>query len=236
MTRKERTRYEALLRVRDFGAAHVELFPESSRGGQAFAEVGAAVEAFETSATSKIGAAKDGRREKAVARAAVKDAMRAIARTARSVRPRLSKGENKLLMPDNTSDAALLRAAEDFVKEGTKNAELLIALGLPSTFVADLVKAVDAFEKARTERHSGRRSVRGAQIEMTAALSRGAVALATLDAVVINLIGKDPGLSAAWDRDRRIVGDKARKRNIPAAPTAADGAGKASDDTVKKAS
>ena len=236
MTRKERTRYEALVRVRGFGAAHRELFPESSLGGQALAEVGAAVEAFDTHATAKLAAAKDGRREKAVARAAVKAAMRTISRNARSVRPQLRKGQNPFVMPDRRSDAALLHAADNFANAAEADPARFIALGLPPTFVADLRQAIASLEKAVDERNDGRRAVTDAQSSMTAALARGAVALATLDAVVINLVGKDPGLSAAWDRDRRVVGDKARKTRASVAAKATIMKEDSPNDPLKKVS
>ena len=47
MTRQQRFKYEMFVRVRDFGAAHAALFPEASKGGQAFARVLAAVAALD---------------------------------------------------------------------------------------------------------------------------------------------------------------------------------------------
>ena len=49
MTRMERTRYEMLLRVRDFGRRYQSRFPESSDGAQAFATVARAVAEIEAS-------------------------------------------------------------------------------------------------------------------------------------------------------------------------------------------
>jgi hypothetical protein len=39
MTRQQRFKYEMFVRVRDFGVAHAALFPETSKGGPAFARV-----------------------------------------------------------------------------------------------------------------------------------------------------------------------------------------------------
>ena len=43
MKKTQRVRYEMFVRVRDFGIANVERFPQSSAGGLAFARVTAAV-------------------------------------------------------------------------------------------------------------------------------------------------------------------------------------------------
>jgi hypothetical protein len=54
-----------LARVRDFGEAHKDLFPESSDGGQAFAIVSAAVAKLLVYARSKVsttGATGEGRK------------------------------------------------------------------------------------------------------------------------------------------------------------------------------
>jgi len=60
MTRKDRVRYEMLLRIRDFGKAHHELFPESKSGHQAFGIVARAIEQVDghTSGTRSIVASR----------------------------------------------------------------------------------------------------------------------------------------------------------------------------------
>ena len=85
MTRQQRYRYEMFVRVRDFGAAHKELFPESSTGGQWFAEVSGAVAAIDGHLKNRIVAVADSRRVKSTTRAAVLDYMKTIALTARQV-------------------------------------------------------------------------------------------------------------------------------------------------------
>ena len=43
MTKEQRFKYQMFVRVRDFGVVHAALFPEASKGGQAFARVSKAV-------------------------------------------------------------------------------------------------------------------------------------------------------------------------------------------------
>ena len=47
MTKSQKARHEMFVRVRDFGAAHTQLFPESSTGGKSFQQVTAAVAAID---------------------------------------------------------------------------------------------------------------------------------------------------------------------------------------------
>jgi hypothetical protein len=60
MLKTERIRYEMFLRVRDFGTTYRDLFPESSAGGQAFAQVAQAISEIDWHAQAKLGAARDG--------------------------------------------------------------------------------------------------------------------------------------------------------------------------------
>ena len=46
MDRSNRFKYEMFVRVRDYGIAQADLFPESTKAGQRFAEVAAAVAAI----------------------------------------------------------------------------------------------------------------------------------------------------------------------------------------------
>ena len=86
MTRHQRARYESLVRVREFGKAHCELFPPSSTGGRAFANVATAAAEIEAHATAKILTAKDGREATQVARNILIDRMKIVARTGKGLR------------------------------------------------------------------------------------------------------------------------------------------------------
>ena len=60
MTRKERVRYEMLLRVGEFAVAHRGLFPETSAGAKTFAKVVEATDAVSVHVTSKTKGAQEG--------------------------------------------------------------------------------------------------------------------------------------------------------------------------------
>ena len=62
MTNQEIRNHQMLVRVREFGAAHRDLFPARSVAGQLFAAVGAAAEEREQHASSEF-AGKSGEQD-----------------------------------------------------------------------------------------------------------------------------------------------------------------------------
>jgi len=204
MTRKERHRLEMLQRVRDFGAAHVALFPESSEGAQAFAAVTAAAEAINTNAVKKLLTAKDGQEALVAARQVVIDQMRVIAGTAKAI-PRLVTSDPKFRVPDRKADTTLITAARTFIADAQTDRDRLIRLGMPATTIPDLADAVAALDKAVAERAEGRAQAKGAQTAIKDAIVGGIAAVRTLDVVVINAIRQDAALVAEWKQHRRIA-------------------------------
>ena len=68
MTRRQRFKYEMFVRVRDFGVAQAALFPEASKGSQAFARVLAAVAALDEQQKAHLLGLAEARRIKAATR------------------------------------------------------------------------------------------------------------------------------------------------------------------------
>lgn len=212
MTRRERIRYEMFTRVRDFGAAHRDVFRDGSAGAQAFAKVADAAAAFETHLDAKSTTAAQSRQTKTTARNALKARMRGVIRTSRGVARVAADGRKALRMPLRRSDIALLTAARACVKAAKPIEADCIHLGLPATFLADLRDAIDDYERVIRDRRTHRAAAAAAQKGITAAIADGFTAIRTLDIVVTNAIETDPERFAAWQRDRRLVGDKRRKR------------------------
>src|SRR5262249_28798098 len=85
MTEKEMRQYQTLVRVRDFGVAHRDLFPARSVAGKLFAEVAAAADALQQHETTELagrGGQQDSALSKDAARLALRRQVRAIAQTA----------------------------------------------------------------------------------------------------------------------------------------------------------
>jgi hypothetical protein len=74
-----------LVRVRPFGEAHRDRFPESTAGAQAFASIAAAVTELSGHAVSKMSASREARSAKAAARQALTSRLDVIARAARVI-------------------------------------------------------------------------------------------------------------------------------------------------------
>ena len=205
MTRSERVRFEMLLRLRDFGAAHKDRFPESSAGARAFGDVARAVGEIETHAVNRIVTGRESARVRADRRTFIVERLRTIAHTSKGIRT-ASGARLRLRMPDSRSDTAILNAARAFLREAAPYQEQLVSLGLPPTYFAELGEAADGFAAALTERRTGRSGEAGAKGGINAAFLLGADAARTLDIVVPNVLGGDPVAMAAWQRDRRVVG------------------------------
>jgi hypothetical protein len=212
VTRRERIRYEMFQRVRDFGTAHRDVFPNGSAGAQAFAKVADAVAAFETHLDAKSTTAAQSRQTKTTARNALKARMRGVIRTSRGVARVAADGREALRMPVRRSDIALLTAARACVEAAKPIEADCMHLGLPATFLADLRDAIDDYERVIRDRRTHRDAAAAAQKGITAAIADGFAAIRTLDIVVTNAVEKDPERFAAWRRDRRLVGDTRKKR------------------------
>jgi hypothetical protein len=217
MLKTQRARFEMLLRVKDFGIANGELFPETSIGGQAFAEVAHTVAHIEALAQTKPVAAGT---SKKVAREAVKAAMRKIARTGRGIE-RAPGTANPLRMPVRESDTTVLNAARAFIRNAEAVKDELVQLGLSPTCITDLRTAVDAFESAVSGRRAERSDVAKAHGSLKTVFAQASKALRKLDIVVPNVTNGDAGLLAAWNRSREVVRAGRRKPKAPT-PVSAD--------------
>ena len=136
MTRMEMRRYAMLARVRDFGQAHRDLFPESSVGGQAFATVAAAVAELSEHAVAKMSSAREGIRAMKDARHWLVDRLEAIARTARAIAADRPGFDDSFRLPRQYSNAALATIARVFIQDAEATKDQFVAHGLPDTFVA----------------------------------------------------------------------------------------------------
>lgn len=247
MTKKERVRYEMLMRVRDFGTRNQDRFPVSSTGGQAFATIAKAVEQCGEHAKAKLLTAKQGHEAMAVSRKAIYRQVRILARSARELRRTENAAADPLRRPKRLPDAGLITKARSFLDLAARRRDELDAVGLPPTCLPDLRQATDDLEAALLERRTGRGWLTAAQVGITIALAAGCRAARTLDTVVANAIEDDPVLFAEWRRHRRVVlsqrttpttRDEAPSAAEVKAPTTADIAmpGEVAGDPLKKAS
>jgi hypothetical protein len=204
MTELELRQYQVLVRVRDFGAAHRDLFPRRSVAGKLFAGVAAAADALQRHETVELagrGGEQEGAASKAAARAALRRQVRAIVQTARASEvPGLG---GTFRPPAAGSDERLLSQARTFLKEAKPFASTFVAHELPPNFLSELRAGIEAFERAMSERRSGRDQRVGARASIEATMAAGLRAVRRLSAIVPNRL-QDPSAVALWHGARRI--------------------------------
>ncbi len=217
MNQSQIRHYDMLVRVRDFGTEHADLFPESSVARETFSAVGEAVRQLNAHTVSKLKAAK-GTTTKAGARANLHDRLVAIERTARVIAQRTPGLEEKFLLPDVPSDHALLMTARVFAGDAAPLKEQFITHLLPDTFLTDLADAIRQFEEAMHDCEAGRDARVVARNRITAAITAGITAARALDALVANRLLDQPDTITVWKRARRVY-YPSRARTASVAPT-----------------
>ncbi len=221
MTTNEARRYEMLARVREFGEAHRDRFPEGSAGGDAFAAVATAVQQLSAHAVSKLLTATEGRMRKRRAREELNDQLEAIARTARVLAAATPGLGETLQLRKKQTDSAFLATGRAFAQHAPAFESQFVRHGLPETFIADLNYCVETFAQAIRHREVGREGQTAARASIAAALSAGMAATRTLDVVVANQLHDEPVVMAVWKHDRRIEYPPRGKKAAPAEPTPA---------------
>jgi hypothetical protein len=198
----ERKTYERLTRVRDFGVTHATDFPAASLGGQLFAELNTVIEELTNVATNQVSgrnAAREGTSSKATARAALRERLSIINRTARALAIDQPGVAENFRMPPGINDQGLLNVARAFVANATPLADDFAKLELPQTFFTETKALIANFEQAITSRHQKTEAQVSATAAIDPALERGLNILRKLDVIVRNKFHDDPATLAAWE-------------------------------------
>jgi hypothetical protein len=217
MNREQRYKYEMFVRVRDFGIANREVFPEASVGGGMFGQVTAAVAEVDEHLERRILGRVEGRRIKPRTRAKVFDYMKAIAKAGQRV-TREEDVVNPFRMPPRRTLKAVISTARVFIKEAAPRRDAFVRLGLPSTFISDFTALVDELQSAVDTRLSSKTARGEAQAGIAASLAKGLEVIRDLEVVVEMATRDDPALAAAWHTARHIEGQNTSSRVKAPAP------------------
>lgn len=207
-------RYEMLVRVRDFGAAHSDLFAKSSLAGRAFASVASAVSKLMQHAASQQSgrsSAREGTTSKAVAREALREDLDAIVRTARGLALDTPGIDDRFRAPRSSRDQALVNHARAFSADAAPLATAFVEHGMPEDFLDDLGDSIKELEDAIRERNEGRQINAAAQTAIDEAMEEALEAVRRLDAIVPNVLRKSASQLSAWELARRVEYRGARK-------------------------
>lgn len=213
-------RFDMFIRVRQYGETHAGAFPAGSRGNEVFVELNSVITELESHASAQESgarAAKEGTALKAVARAALREDMEAVARTARVMALTTPGLDDKFRLPRNMGDQAWLAAARAFASDALPLQAEFVKRGLPADFIADLNADIEAFEEAinRRAEKTGARVAAAAAVD--AAVERGVNAVRELDAIVKNVFRNNPAALAQWASASHT--ERQPRRASPAAPS-----------------
>ena len=216
-------RYEMLVRVREFGKTHSEIFPPGTVGGQAFAEVTTAIESLNAHAAeyaSGRGSARETVTTKAIARGALREDIDAIVRTARAMSLGTPGLEDKFRPPRGSGDLALINTARAFVRDAAPMSNEFLAYSMPEDFLEDLNRDIRAFEDAMRGRDAGTGVHVAARAALDKTMEAALNALKRLDAAVPNRLKGDAAALAVWTRARRLAPATRRGESVEAEPEA----------------
>jgi hypothetical protein len=241
MTRTQRYQHESLVRGRDFGIAHVGVFPASSPGGIKFAQLAELVASIDEHMKNRVLGHAGTRGVDPTIRAKVFDYMRTLAQAARQMsRQRRSQvpfvlPRRRRLKVEVATSRAFLEAAE------TRQADF-VGMGLPETFLGDFKALVDALDQAVDGRLTGKTMRWQARAGIADALRKGMQLLGDLDVIVAVVAREDEVVRATWRVARRVEGQKTAATAdeptavVPSLEPAASTSPLLAEDAVEKAS
>ncbi len=222
-------RYNMFVRVKEFGAAHADLFPAGSVGAQRFADLGAVLDRLNThvasEASGRAGARQAGA-TRATARAALRQAVSVVIKASPGVAAAHPNVSNTFRAPRTRTDHDLVTTAERFATEAAPLSAAFVSCGAPSTYVPDLQAKLDAFQRADNDRAAARQTHMGARAGIAASIESASVLVQQLDLIVEHQLGNDPELLTAWQSARHV--DKPAMRSVKPAQPSADAAPSAS--------
>lgn len=209
-----------LTRVRDFGLQYPTLFPVAQFAGQLMTAISQAVTELSDHATTQAAStstARQGTTSKAAARAALREELEVINRTARVMAFELTGLGDKFRLPHG-SDQDLLIAARAFVVDAGPIRSDFQRYGMRAEFLDDLNSRIAAFEQATADRNQSLERQTASSAAIDEAMERGLKALKQLDRVMRNSLRDDVETLTAWITASHVERVPHRRKQPPAAP------------------
>ncbi|PYS92116.1 MAG: hypothetical protein DMF64_10025 [Acidobacteria bacterium] len=218
----ERHAYEMLVRVRDFGQARAADFPAATTGGGLFAALDTIVQELDGHAeaqTSNRSAAVQGTTGRAVARAALREDLEAINRTARAMAINNPGLADRFRLPRGNNDQTLLSTARAFASDAVPFKAEFIRHEMPAAFLDDLAADIADLEQAIADQNRSGDAHIAATQSIDTTLEHGLNLKRQLDAVVRNKYRADSATLAAWTSATHVE-SKAKAKKAQPKPTA----------------
>jgi hypothetical protein len=197
----ENRRSEMFTRVHVFVAARSADFGPTTLGGQTLAGLGQLIAELNEQASSQatgFGLAQQGTSRRAVTRQALRDALRAISRTAEAIAQDTPGFDNPFGMPPGGNDQNLLHAARAIAASATPVSAQFISHALPADFLTELNSDIADFEAAINHQATGVGTHTSASASIDQLIADGLKLVKKLDAIVRNTYANDPAALAEW--------------------------------------
>lgn len=226
MNDQEKRLLDTFKRVRDFDAAHANLFPAGTLGRDLFDAIGDVITGLEGHATTESagrGAARQGTASKAVAKAAIIEDMAILRRTARSLAFKMPGLEEQFRVPYRQDGQELIFTARAALAAADPLKAEFLQREVPESVFQRLTANINAYETALTERNTAKEESLTAAASIDAAIESGMEALRQLDPIVRNKLHNNPATLAAWLSAKRIERPTRRNHNnTPPTPQTPD--------------
>ena len=196
----ERNQLNTLTSVRDFGTQQAALFPPAQLAGELMTTISGVVDELSGLAAVQTASINTGRQDtegRAAARAALRQDMEAINRTAHAMAVRTPGIDTKFRLTRG-NDQQLLALARAFVSEATPLKSEFLRYGMAADFLDDLTADIGAFGQLVASRQRSVEARTASTAGIDDALERGMDALKELDGILRNVLRDDVQTLAAW--------------------------------------
>lgn len=212
---------EMLKRVNTFILEN-PITPTIIRATAAHAEIVTSITALETAAASQdtgLGEAGSGVDVRVTTSTALRQYLRNVARTGRSLEVDHPGISATFQLPASGSYPALIARTRSIIAAATPIQAAFVEAGLSATFLSDLQALLTAFETATGQKHAGGITRSEGTTTLNVVAVQGVRAVRRLDASVRNQHRTVPGKIAAWTQASHI--ERAPRRKDTPAPTSA---------------
>lgn len=214
----ERSGYEMLVRVQDFGKMHSADFPATTLGAETFAIVTSSIADLSQHAGAQVSSAtsaKQGTSSRELARTVLRQTMESFSLSGRAIAQDMPSISAKFPMPHNANDQQLLAAAEAFAADAEPLSAEFIRHDMPATFIVELRQDIATFRNTMEDQNEGRANHIASTASIGAALKKGITAVKRLEAIVRNKYSGNQPILAEWGSASHI---ERRTRKGPSEP------------------
>jgi hypothetical protein len=210
-----------LIRVRNFGAAHGQLFPTTSTVHGAFAIVAAEVDQLESlDVTERLASHAARGVRKIAARKSLIEFLTRAKKVARVLATGIPELADDLDLPQPLDDPLLITVARQFAAAATAHAAQFAAHGIATS---ELDQRTEALEAALDQKGVRREAQVQSRALLDRSLARALEAVKMLDVAVPNHLAADAAMLATWKHERAITRSRrARDEANPPSPDQPD--------------